>query len=232
LLVDIHTHTWPSSDDSTISPDQLIEAAKAAHLDAVCITEHDFFWRRQDIQALSSRHGFLVLPGCEVNTDAGHMLVFGLDRYVFGMHKAEYLRQLVAQRRGAVVAAHPYRRRLLTGQRHGPEEVERLLDAARGEPAFSFCDAVETLNGRATIEERGFSLELARRLGMASAGGSDAHSPGQVGGVATQFPARITSLEDLVRELRAGRFEAFDLGNRAGEGAGEALPGKGKGPGC
>ena len=26
---------------------------------------------------------FLVLPGSEINTDAGHILVFGLQEYVF-----------------------------------------------------------------------------------------------------------------------------------------------------
>src|SRR3989304_2201581 len=44
MLIDLHTHTRPLSHDSLLTPDDLIEAAKAAGLDAVCLTEHDFTW--------------------------------------------------------------------------------------------------------------------------------------------------------------------------------------------
>ena len=44
MLIDLHTHTHPLSHDSLLSPDELIEAAKAAKLAGVCLTEHDFFW--------------------------------------------------------------------------------------------------------------------------------------------------------------------------------------------
>ena len=224
MLVDLHTHTSLHSDDSSLSLDHLIEAAKAAGLDGVCITDHDYFWDPEDVRTVSKRHDFLVLPGCEVNTDGGHLLVFGLHRYVFGMHKTEYLARLVAEAQGAMVAAHPHRRRLLTGQDHEPREVELLLEAAAEDPVFGSCHAVETLNGRATEREREFSMELAHRLGKAGAGGSDAHDASQVGRAATRFEVRIAHLEDLIREIRAGRFEAVAP---ATEGCGEVLATRG-----
>ena len=72
--------------------DDLIQAAKVAGLDGVCLTEHDAFWDMHEVNALSRRHDFLVLPGSEINTDTGHVLVFGLQRYVFGLHKPAFLR--------------------------------------------------------------------------------------------------------------------------------------------
>ncbi|MBM3945400.1 MAG: PHP domain-containing protein, partial [SAR202 cluster bacterium] len=78
MLLDLHCHTAPMSDDSILSPDDLVDASKRAGLDGVCLTEHDRFWSFADAQALTKRHGILVLPGCEVTTEDGHMLVFGL----------------------------------------------------------------------------------------------------------------------------------------------------------
>ena len=210
LLVDVHAHTSPHSDDSTLSPEELIEGARNAGLDGVCITDHDYFWTREEAAALSRKHGFPVLPGCEVNTDGGHVLVFGLDAYVFGMHKVDRLGHLAAEAGAAMIAAHPYRRRLLTGQEHSPQDVEKLLEAAAADPLLRMCHAVETLNGRASDREREFSRELARRLGKPGLGGSDCHSAGQVGAAATRFHRPISSVEDLIREIRAGRFEAVE----------------------
>ncbi len=208
LLVDVHAHTSPRSDDSTLSPDDLVQSAREAGLDGVCVTDHDHFWTWEEAAALSRRHGFPVLPGCEVNTDGGHVLVFGLDTYVFGMHKVGYLGRLVAEAGGVMVAAHPHRRRLLTGQHHSPQDVESMLEAAAADPLLGMCHAVETLNGRATDREREFSGELARRLDKPGLGGSDCHHPGQVGAAATRFHRRVSSVQELVREIRAGRFEA------------------------
>ena len=51
MLIDIHTHTYPVSDDSLLSPEELIMQAKKVGLDGVCITDHDGFWDPKDIKA-------------------------------------------------------------------------------------------------------------------------------------------------------------------------------------
>jgi len=109
VLVDIHTHTFPRSDDSFLSPDQLVERAKAVGLDGACLTEHDFVWEPHKVRELAKRHNFLVIPGIDVNSEDDHILVFGLSRYVYGMQRVAQLAQLVAESGGAMVAPHPYR---------------------------------------------------------------------------------------------------------------------------
>ena len=218
LYIDLHTHTYPNSDDSFLSPDELVEAAKGLGLDGVCITEHDHFWDPWDILSLSKKHGFLVLPGCEVNTDEGHVLVFGMERYVFGIHKIGFLRQLVERAGGVMVSAHPYRRRYLQDQAHKPDAYKSMVESARADPLFSFCDAIEVLNGRATDGETNFSLDVAGRLGLGMVGGSDSHRVSHLGNVGTRFYEKITSLDDLIFEMKAGRFEPavlFDPEHRA-----------------
>ena len=213
LLIDLHTHTSLHSDDSVIIPDDLVEAARGRGLDGVCITEHDYFWDLQDILELGRRHDFLVLPGCEVNTNGGHVLVYGLTAYSFGMHRVEFLRERVEEAGGAMVAAHPYRRRYTDGPASQRGLYQVMLAKACHDPHFSFCDAIETCNGRSTPGESGFAEELGQRLHLAGVAGSDAHRVEDVGCVATEFPRRVGSLEDLIREIKAGRFEPMTVGD-------------------
>ena len=211
MVIDLHAHTYPKSDDSFMGVDELIEAAKAVGLDGICLTEHDAFWSTEEVDALSRKHNFLVLHGSEINTDTGHVLVFGLTQYVFGLHKLAFLRAMVQQAGAVVVAAHPYRRRFLEEPAQEPKARTKMLERSIGDALFQICDAIETLNGRGTPRENRFSRDLGKLLGARTTGGSDAHRVSQVGTAATDFPNSITSLEDLIGELRAGRFKVADL---------------------
>ncbi len=224
MLIDLHTHTFPGSDDAFMSPDDLVEAAKSSGLDGVCITEHDAFWDRADILALSRRHNFFILPGCEVNTEGGHVLVFGLDRYVFGMHKVVFLKGLVDDAGGLMVAAHPYRRRYLEEGSLRPERYRDMLDRARNDPFFASCHAIETLNGRATAGETGFAGDLGDSFDLVTVGSGDCHRTGDLGKVATLFQGRITGVEELILEVKAGRCEPVEMNSMKAAAADAAVP--------
>jgi predicted metal-dependent phosphoesterase TrpH len=206
MLIDLHTHTRPLSHDSDLSPDQLIDAAKAAALDAVCLTEHDFVWDPQQARELARRHAFTVIPGIEVNTDDGHFLAFGLESYVYGMHRTAELARLVEEAGGALVAAHPYRRQLPFELRDGGDWTEPL-ERAVANPAYRYVCAIETLNGRGSERENAFSQALGERLGLLAVAASDAHQRADVGRCATAFQRDIADVSGLVRELKAGRFQ-------------------------
>ena len=224
LLIDLHTHTFPGSDDAFMGPDELVEAAKASGLDGACITEHDAFWDREDIIALSRRHDFLVLPGCEVNTDGGHVLVFGLDRYVFGMHKVALLKGLVDDAAGLMVAAHPYRRRYLEEEGRSPDRYREMLHKACIDPFFATCDAIEAFNGRATVGEAEFAGDLSSSFDLGRVGGGDCHRTEDLGKVATLFHGRVTEVEELIREVKAGRCEPVAMGDKSAAAAHPTVP--------
>jgi predicted metal-dependent phosphoesterase TrpH len=206
VLIDLHTHTHPLSHDSLLSPDELVQAAKAANLDAVCLTEHDFFWNDDEAAALSKRHSFLVIPGIEVNTEDGHVVVFGLERFIYGMHRMRELASMAEAAGAVMIAAHPYRRQLPFELRHEGDWAQ-ALDRAVKNPAYAHVTAVETKNGRGSERENAFSTELAARLGLPTVAASDAHEGKDIGRCATEFERKITSLEELITELRAGRFK-------------------------
>src|SRR3989337_2985493 len=165
MLIDLHTHTQPLSHDSLLSPDELIEAARAAGLDGLCLTEHDFIWDPQKLRELSKRHDFLVIPGIEVNTEDGHVLAFGLDRYVYGMHRIAELAALAESAGGVLLAAHPYRRQLPFELRHDGDWIDALERAAANQLYHHVC-AIEAHNGRGSQRENLFSQELCERLGL------------------------------------------------------------------
>ena len=208
MYIDLHAHTYPASDDSFISADDLIDSAKRTGLDGICLTEHDHFWLPEDVQRLAKRHDFLVLAGAEINTEDGHVLVFGLHQYQFGMHKSSFLHERVQEAGGSMVAAHPYRRRYPRGRCPSPEQLDDALDRASEEEVFAVCNALEVVNGRGKPEENLFSQSLCSRLGLAGTGGSDIHRQEHIGKACTKFHSRITSLEDLVRELNKGACRA------------------------
>lgn len=206
MIIDIHTHTRPLSDDSDLTPEDLIQKAKSSGLDGICFTEHDFFWKDEDILRLSQNHDFPIFPGVEINTEEGHLIVFGLKKYEFGMHRIKYVRKLVDEAGGAIILAHPYR-----GRVHQNPDTEQLLERACKNPVFEQVDAVEMLNGRSKTIENSFVRELCRRLGLRTVAGSDAHSPSDIPTCATLFDNSVGNLQQLIGELKKGRFRTVDL---------------------
>ena len=210
MLIDLHTHTKPLSWDSYLEPDDLIERSRAAGLDGICLSEHDYFWKPEDVAELAKRHDYLVLPAIEINTDDGHILAYGLDKYVYGMHRSHELARHVEKMNGAMIAAHPYRRQMpwYVEDERGYEEA--LVRASRN-TAYQYCAALEAINGRGSTKETEFSRRLVELMGLRGTAGSDAHARIDIGRCATRFERDIGTIEDLIEELKAGRFEAVDL---------------------
>ncbi|MBI4202160.1 MAG: PHP domain-containing protein [Chloroflexi bacterium] len=211
MLIDLHTHTYPTSDDSFLSPDQMVTEAKRLGLDGVCLTDHDGFWKPGDVEALSKRHNFPIFPGCEVTTEEGHLLVFGLERYIFGMHRAAFVQRLVDKAGGVIIVAHPYRRRFQEKQAFEPSGRHALLEAACQSPVFSMANAVEVFNGRGSQGENAFAGDIAQRFGLRGTGASDCHKLEEMGTYATEFDKPICSLQELITELKGDRFQPVDV---------------------
>ena len=210
MLIDLHAHTWPRSHDSVLNPEDLVERAKRAGLDAIVFTEHDTLWDEKDVREISERHSFPVFAGVEISTDDGHMLVFGIDKYVFGMHRSDQLAKYVEAAGGAMVGAHPYRRQMPWYVRN-EEEYDQALQRAARNPAYQFCDGLEEINGRGSERENQFSKRLCDMMGMPGTGGTDSHAIQDIGKCATHFEHEVASMRELIDEIKAGRFYAVDL---------------------
>lgn len=201
MVIDLHAHTRFGSNCSYMPPSDLAKRAKEVGLDAVCITEHNLHWNVDDLSALSREHDVLVLGGIEVSTEYGDILVFGMRESVVGVAAVDELRRLVDGAGGVMIAAHPFRKDMFTGH---PANVDEI--AAR--PIFQLVDAVEVFNGMSNRKEVALGCEVVRKLGMRGVGGSDTHAVHTVGQCATAFEKEVHDEQDLVAELKAGRFKA------------------------
>lgn len=205
-LIDLHTHTRHGSVCGYMWPDELVEQAKNIGLDGVCITEHDNFWKPERIEKLAKKHSFLVIGGVEVATDCGEVLIFGLHELPLHVSSIEDIRRRVDQAGGVMLAAHPFRGLAATSAAH--DSPLKLVDSAAEHPMFRYVDHLEVLNGSASAWERKLGWAVASRLNMQGAGGSDAHGIMGVGACYTIFEKNIGNEEDLIREIREGRFKA------------------------
>jgi predicted metal-dependent phosphoesterase TrpH len=194
VLIDLHCHTLPRSTCSQLQPLDLVDAARSAGLDGICLTEHDRWWPEHELATLRERTGFLILSGVELTTDLGHVLAFGLPESASSAVAAELA--LHAADCGAVLfLAHPARDSLLRLNR-------QVIDS------FS---SVEAINGSDSHLKNMAASGIARAFPLPGIGGSDAHMLTEVGRAATRFLDPIVDEASLLMALRAGRHEAVAL---------------------
>jgi predicted metal-dependent phosphoesterase TrpH len=210
--VDIHLHTNRGSSDSNLAPADLVARARAIGIGAVCITEHDNMWERREIAGLGHGSGVVFLRGMEVTTDMGHVGVFGLDRFVGGIHRLAELRRVADDAGAVLVANHPFRYKLdarfsFINPDHEPIDPG-YPERAAGLKIFELVDAIEVLNGACSDEENLFALKVARQLGLAEVAGSDSHSSGSIGCVSTLLDEPIDSERGLIEAIKGRRCRA------------------------
>ena len=195
--IDLHSHTATSSRDSDAPPEQMIEAARAAGLDALCVTEHDLIEGALVARDLGRQLDFPVFAGVECLSDIGDFVVFGLERdFAPGFPHLELL-ALVAEAGGFAFAAHPFRNPTRSLNNH-IATVDGLT-------------AIEIENGGTPVAANRRARVAARRLGLRGLGASDAHAPEEVGRAYTRFDRRIRNERELIEALHGGRFEARQL---------------------
>ena len=205
MILDLHNHSL-RSDDGKARVDNYCQwiRRRGLALDGFVLSEHRQFDDESDYRALEEEFGLLILKASEVETDYGHVLVFGVNdelRAAFDFARVDLPLPLVlreSERCGALaVPCHPGRPNV---------GLFAHYDARGPVPGVTL---VETLNGGRRAGENERSLAEAKRHGYRGIGGSDAHIVSHIGRCATRFEDRIASVAELVEALRAGRFEAI-----------------------
>jgi hypothetical protein len=79
---------------------------------------------------------------------------------------------------------------------------------------FDFVDAIEIRNGKVSDQENDMAARVAERLGLPGTGGSDAHRLDELGKWVTDFERPIENEQQLIEELRNGRFVVPSEGGR------------------
>ena len=211
MRIDLHTHTSPRSPCSNIDPLELIREASRLKLDGICLTEHQVLWQPEEIEELARGVQIGIFRGNEFTTNQGDVLVFGYEQDVKDLLTIQDLRDQVAAAGGFMIAAHPFRGFKTFGI--GPLQMN--VEQACEWKVFDFVDAIEVRNGKVSDEENDMAAKVAARLGLPGTAGSDAHEVNEVGKWTTDFEREIENEQQLVEELRAGRFSASPDSGRA-----------------
>tara|TARA_R110002072_G_scaffold51389_4_gene137933 strand:- start:3801 stop:4391 length:591 start_codon:yes stop_codon:yes gene_type:complete len=180
--------------------------AKSIPIDGFILTEHRQFDDESDYSELAQKFGLTILKASEVETEYGHVLVYGVTpelqtRFDFSnthLKLADVIRESNAC--GAIaVPCHPGRPKV------GMFAHTEALGVPEG------VTIVEIYNGGSRDQEDQIAIDNAGSLGYKGIGGSDSHIVSHIGRCATRFEKNIEHMDDLVAALKAGEFEAVSL---------------------
>lgn len=207
MLIDLHTHSI-KSDDGRAKVENYCQwiKSKGLPIDGFVLTEHRQFDLESNYSDLASKFGLVILKGSEVETEYGHVLVFGVTEDLMrefdftSIHLPLEMVIKTCERHGAVAApCHPGRPRVgmfAHTEDYGIPKGVRI---------------VEIYNGGSRENEDQIAIDNAKELGYQGIGGSDSHIVSHVGRCATRFSATIEDINDLVNALNSGQFEAVSL---------------------
>ncbi len=207
MILDMHAHSI-KSDDGRAKVENYCQWIKAKNIsiDGFVLTEHRQFDNESDYSELGKANNITILKGSEVETEYGHVLVFGVtlalqDEFDFSNINLELEKVIEAcNKHGAVaVPCHPGRPRV--GMAAHLEEF--------GVP--SGVEIVEVYNGGSRENEDEIAIQMAEELSCAGIGGSDAHIVSQIGKCGTKFDAPIETIDELVEALKSNSFTAIKL---------------------
>jgi predicted metal-dependent phosphoesterase TrpH len=189
LACDLHVHTNYSKDGES-SVEEILRRAEEAGLDAIAITDHDSVDGVK--KALACNTTVLIIPGIEVTTKQGHLIVLGVtDLIPAGLDVIVTVE--IARRMGALaILPHPYH-----VWRHGV--------ARRKKAGMMVVDAIEVFNSRYIVGSANKkAARMAKRLGKPCVGGSDAHHARFVGFGKTYIDAE-KNVPAILDAIRAGK---------------------------
>jgi len=209
MILDLHAHSEASEDSRAPLETYLKWLQRKRDLlpiDGIVLTEHRQWDPKTDYRALEDRYGLLVLRGAEVETDYGHVLVYGVNdditrRFDFTNVRlpAQEVITEVARLGGVAAPCHPGRPTI------------GLCQHYESKPPLEGVIAVEALNGGSRKGENERVQAIIDRYGYRAFGGSDAHLVSLIGICATEFEEEVRTVEDLVGALQRGRYRPIDF---------------------
>lgn len=207
MILDLHTHSI-KSDDGRAKVENYCQWIRSRDLpvDGFVLTEHRQFDLESDYASLADKFDLCILKGSEVETEYGHVLLFGVTSKLIAAFDFSSIRVplatvlAAADASGAIaVPCHPGRKRV--GMFAHVDE----LGVPQG------VRIVEIYNGGSRDNEDQIASEWTSKLGYLGIGGSDSHIVSHIGRCVTRFPASIASEGELVEALKAEEFEAINL---------------------
>jgi predicted metal-dependent phosphoesterase TrpH len=151
------------------------------------VTDHDTVQGLSATRQLASAYpDILIIPGVEISTAEGDLLILGTEEAPSKPWTVERVVDFAREGDCVSVVAHPYRE-------YG------MGDLARNHKV----DAIEVVNGESSPHANKLAHELAKSMGLPGIAGSDAHQPSEVCSVYTEVQAGL-DVDEILKALKKG----------------------------
>jgi len=187
IRVDLHLHTKYSF-DASIHPKTIVDQLYAhPFIKAVAITDHNTVEGCYKVLELASAYqDILIIPGVEISTDEGDLIVLGVAELPPKPWNVENVIDFARKRGCLTVAAHPYRA-------YGLGDLTKNYDV----------DAIEVLNGASAPYINRRAENLAKAMGLPGVAGSDAHHVSELWTAYTEIQAS-SDVDDILKAIKKG----------------------------
>jgi predicted metal-dependent phosphoesterase TrpH len=187
IRVDLHIHTTYSS-DASIHPKIIVDQLYAhPFIKAVAITDHSTVDGYYKVRELASAYqDILIIPGVEVSTIYGDLIVLGVAELPPEPWTVENVINFARERGALTIAAHPYRA-------YGLGDLTKNYDV----------DAVEVLNGASSPHINRMAENLAKEMGLPGVAGSDAHQINELWTAYTEVQASL-DIDEILKAIKKG----------------------------
>jgi predicted metal-dependent phosphoesterase TrpH len=189
---DLHIHTVYSA-DSIIQPKTLVDMlATHSFIKAAAVTDHDSVRGcKATVELARAIPDILIIPGVEITTNFGDILVLGTDELPPRPWTPEAVIDYAKSIGGVSIIAHPFRE-------YGMGERARDYDE----------DAIEVLNGGSSQAANQQAKELAKSLGKPGTAGSDAHQVPELFSVYSKVEAGL-DVDQILDAIKKGNVSAY-----------------------
>jgi predicted metal-dependent phosphoesterase TrpH len=186
VKAELHVHT-AYSNDSIITPEELVFYAKKRGLNAVAVTDHN---QVEGALKIAKETDFMIIPGTEVSSLQGHIVGLNVNEIVPRDLSADETVDKIHMAGGIAIACHPY----------------ALLKGSIGRHVTAKFDAIETINA-STFPFRSASSKaekLAERFCLPRVAGTDAHYGPVIGCAYTVIDSEL-NVEAILEAIVKGR---------------------------
>lgn len=196
IRVDLHLHTKYSF-DASIDPTTLVDQLYAhSSIEAVAVTDHNTLEGYFKVKKLASSYqDVLIIPGIEVSTTRGDLLILGAAEVPRAPWTVESVVDFAEEREALTVVPHPY-------GAYGLGDLAKNLDV----------DAIEVSNGRLPSSLNRLAVRLAKETGLPGVAGSDAHSVNELWTAYTEVNASL-QIDEILEAIKAGCARPVSRGN-------------------
>ena len=191
IQADLHIHTVYSP-DSVVQPKTLVDQLVAhSFIKVAAVTDHDSVRGcKATVELASAYPDILIIPGVEISTPQGDMVILGTDELPPRPWTPEVVVDYAKSIDAVSIVAHPYRE-------YGMGDLARNYK----------IDAIEVLNGGSSAAANSQAKELAKSMVLPGTAGSDAHQMSELFSVYNQIDASL-EIASVLKAIKKGFVSA------------------------